>query len=134
MTQSGNQFRLQGYEMMWLAICGYLLFINAASFGLFAIDKSAARRGEWRIAESTLLVAALIGGTVGAIAAQQFLRHKTRKEPFRTMLYTIVVMQFIAFGILIYKPTRQASFYCLFNGNITTSDAWRFVDWAGCRK
>ena len=120
--------------MLWLIIGGYFLFINAAAFGLFAIDKSAAERDEWRIAESTLLLAALIGGVVGAIAAQKILRHKTRKEPFRMMLCTIAVMQFIAVGVLIYTPTRQASFYCVFKGTITTSEAWRIVDWAGCRK
>ena len=124
----------QGREVLWLIIGGYFLFINAASFAMFAIDKSAAERGEWRIAETTLLLAAVMGGSVGAISAQQFLRHKTRKQPFRAMLYTVAAMQVLAVVSLIYTPTRQASFHCLFKGNITTSEARRIVDWMGCQK
>lgn len=120
--------------MLWLIIGGYFLFINAVSFGLFVTDKSAAERGEWRIAESTLLLAAFMGGSIGAIAAQQILRHKTRKQPFRMMLYTIAAIQFVAVGALIYTPTRQAVFYCLIKGEITTLKALRIVDWVGCQK
>ena len=36
---------------------------------------------------------AVIGGTSGAIAGQQILRHKTRKEPFRTLLWLIAGAQ-----------------------------------------
>jgi uncharacterized membrane protein YsdA (DUF1294 family) len=36
---------------------------------------------------------ALIGGTPGAIAAQQLVRHKTRKEPFRSLLWGIAAAQ-----------------------------------------
>ena len=42
-----------------------------------------------RVPERTLLNLALIGGAPGAVAAQQMLRHKTRKEPFRTQLWLI---------------------------------------------
>jgi uncharacterized membrane protein YsdA (DUF1294 family) len=86
-------------RVLWLIIGGYFIFINVAAFGMFAIDKSAAEQGEWRIGEGTLLLAALIGGCVGAITAQQWLRHKTRKEPFRTTLYGIALLQI---GGLIY--------------------------------
>lgn len=78
------------------AICLYLAAINLVAFGAFALDKRAALRGEWRIRESTLLGLAAIGGSVGAIAAQRILRHKTRKEPFRTTLYGIVAVQVMA--------------------------------------
>lgn len=50
---------------------------------LYAIDKRAAIRGEHRIAESTLHVAALAGGWPGALLAQSVLRHKTVKRRFR---------------------------------------------------
>jgi hypothetical protein len=50
------------------------------------------------------------------------------------MLHTVVAMQCVAVGALIYTPTRQAAFYCLFKGDITTLEAWRIVEWVGCRK
>jgi len=45
--------------------------------------------------KSTLLMLAILGGTSGAIAGQQVLRHKTRKEPFRTKLWLIAGAQAI---------------------------------------
>ncbi len=71
----------------------YLAAINLVTFAVFAADKRKAVRGEWRVRENTLLLLAAIGGSAGAMLAQQLLRHKTRKEPFRTVLYAIVVVQ-----------------------------------------
>lgn len=78
-------------------IGAYLLIINAFTFGAFAIDKAAAENGRWRIKESTLLLLALAGGSLGALVAQQYLRHKTRKQPFRSILIAIGVLH-IAIG------------------------------------
>ena len=86
--------------MLWLIVVGYLIVINAAAYVMFALDKTAAVRGEWRISEGTLLLVALVGGSVGAITAQQRLRHKTRKEPFRSMLYGTVVLQVVGLAYL----------------------------------
>jgi uncharacterized membrane protein YsdA (DUF1294 family) len=47
----------------------------------------------WRTPEATLLLLAALGGAAGAMAGQQVLRHKTRKEPFRTLLWLIAVAQ-----------------------------------------
>ena len=71
----------------------YLAAINLLAFFLFRQDKRAAIAGARRIPERTLLGLAAVGGSLGAVAAQQMLRHKTRKEPFRTLLYLIVVAQ-----------------------------------------
>ena len=67
----------------------YLLAVNAGAFAAMAADKQRAVRDERRIPERTLLNIALIGGALGAVAAQQMLRHKTRKQPFRTQLWLI---------------------------------------------
>jgi uncharacterized membrane protein YsdA (DUF1294 family) len=67
----------------------YLLAVNATAFAAFAADKQRAIEDQRRIPERTLLKLALVGGALGAVAAQQMLRHKTRKEPFRTQLWVI---------------------------------------------
>ena len=67
--------------------------INAATFAAFALDKRAAERRTWRIPERRLLLLAALGGSPAALAAQQLLRHKTRKEPFRTSLWVIAAVQ-----------------------------------------
>jgi uncharacterized membrane protein YsdA (DUF1294 family) len=73
----------------------YLLGINALTFVVFAADKRRATDGDRRVPEKTLLQLALIGGTAGAFAGQQVLRHKTRKEPFRTQLWLVAFLQVV---------------------------------------
>ena len=74
-------------------VIAYLAAINLLAFLMFRQDKHAAIAGERRIPERTLLGLAAVGGGLGAVAAQQMLRHKTRKEPFRSLLYLIVAAQ-----------------------------------------
>ena len=64
----------------------YLLVINLLTFIAFWRDKTAARNGTIRTPETTLLTLAVLGGSIGAKLAQRRFRHKTRKEPFRTVL------------------------------------------------
>ncbi len=70
----------------------FLFLANLIAFAAFAHDKSQARMGGWRVSESTLLTLAFLGGSVGALLGQRILRHKTRKEPFRTQLRLILIM------------------------------------------
>ncbi len=85
---------VSNHAMQTIALCflAYLAF-NLFVFLVYWWDKEAARRGGWRIRESTLLLLALVGGSAGAISAQSLLRHKTRKEPFRSKLTSIVILQ-----------------------------------------
>ncbi|WP_454759997.1 DUF1294 domain-containing protein [Caulobacter segnis] len=76
----------------------YLLVANVLTFAVFASDKRRAMAGDRRVPERILLQLVAVGGTVGALAAQQILRHKTKKEPFRSLLWLIAVLQ-IALGI-----------------------------------
>ncbi len=69
----------------WLILLGWLLVINAVTFGAFAMDKRAARRGTWRTRERNLLLLELAGGFVGGWAAMQLLRHKTLHRSFTAM-------------------------------------------------
>lgn len=75
-----------------IALIAYLA-LNLIVFIGFWQDKRAARKGDRRIRERTLLLLALLGGSLGAVTAQHLLRHKTRKEPFRSLLLGIVIAQ-----------------------------------------
>ena len=66
----------------------YLLIINVVTFALYGIDKWKAIHNKWRIREATLLITALIGGSLGAFIAMQMFRHKTKKWYFK---YTVPV-------------------------------------------
>ncbi|HUS98561.1 MAG TPA: DUF1294 domain-containing protein [Hyphomicrobiaceae bacterium] len=85
----------------------YLAGINLVTFAIFAWDKYSAINGQWRIPEKTLLILALVGGTPGAIAAQQRLRHKTRKQPFRAQLILIASLHVLLLVALAIPFTRQ---------------------------
>lgn len=68
-------------------------FYNVVVFGVYAFDKAAARNGDRRVRESTLLWLAVLGGGIGAFVGQRLLRHKTRKPPFHVVLPALFVMQ-----------------------------------------
>ena len=87
------------------ALRAYLV-VSALTFVAYALDKSAARRGSWRTAESTLHMLALIGGWPGALVAQQVLRHKSSKAEFRAVFWITVVLN-IAGLVLLASPYGQ---------------------------
>lgn len=70
-----------------------MVVINLITYLIFAHDKRAACAQAPRVAENTLLLLALLGGSPAMFFAQQTLRHKTRKEPFRTTLWLIIAGQ-----------------------------------------
>lgn len=81
----------------------YLFIINVITFVAFAGDKRAAELGKRRISERDLLTLAFIGGTPGALVAQQMLRHKTRKEPFRSTLWALAALHLVLLSIAAYR-------------------------------
>jgi uncharacterized membrane protein YsdA (DUF1294 family) len=89
-----------GVSFAWqlpLAVGAAYLALSAACFASYALDKSAARRGERRTPESRLLMLGLLGGWPGAVLAQQWLRHKTLKQPFRQMFWLSVAANVAVF-------------------------------------
>lgn len=70
-----------------------LLFINAGTFLLFGLDKKRAVRGRWRISERTLIGAAVLGGSPGALLGMKVFHHKTRHKKFRYGIPFLVVLQ-----------------------------------------
>ena len=81
----------------------YLLIINALAFLLMLVDKQKAKKNKWRIPESTLLGAALIGGSVGALAGMYTVRHKTKKPTVTVGIPIILLLQIAAIVLWIVK-------------------------------
>jgi len=71
----------------------YLLAVNLLAFLLMGADKRKAKRGAWRIPERTLFIAALLGGSPGAIAGMQVFRHKTKHWYFKFGMPAILILQ-----------------------------------------
>ena len=60
----------------------YLLLINAAGLLLMLVDKWKAKKNRWRVRESTLLMVAALGGSVGCLIGMYLFRHKTQHLKF----------------------------------------------------
>lgn len=71
----------------------YLLAINIVSFFLYGIDKYQAKKGRWRISEATLLMMAVIGGSIGAWAGMRLWHHKTMHKKFKHGIPIIIILQ-----------------------------------------
>jgi uncharacterized membrane protein YsdA (DUF1294 family)/cold shock CspA family protein len=72
--------------------------INLLTFFAYWKDKWAAGTGGWRTSEKMLHNLSVAGGWPGAWFGQQVLRHKSRKESFRNMYWTTVVLHCAALG------------------------------------
>ena len=66
--------------------------LNLATLWLYAADKNAARRGQWRIAEKQLHLLSVLGGWPAAWLAQQNMRHKSSKTAFRAVYWATIVL------------------------------------------
>jgi len=84
------------------------LAVSVVTFIVYAMDKSAAKRGAWRTKEATLHGLSLIGGWPGALIAQQTLRHKSKKEDFRFVFWFTVVVNV---AVLVWLLTESGSTY-----------------------
>ena len=81
--------------MMANILLNYLIVINIVTFPVYGIDKwrstsgrllptgrKKAKQGSWRISEATLLILAVIGGSIGALLGMKVWRHKTQHKKF----------------------------------------------------
>lgn len=80
----------------------YLAAINVLSAVLTIADKYRARRGKWRIRESTLILAAILGGSPAEYITMRLIRHKTRHKKFMIGLPAIFLIQAAAAALAVY--------------------------------
>lgn len=72
--------------MLVLLLC----LINAMTYWCYTQDKEAAQLGNQRIPEQVLHSLSFLGGWPAAWLAQQRLRHKTQKQPFKRIFYCTI--------------------------------------------
>ena len=71
----------------------YIRGINVIAFIVYGIDKLKAKRGKWRIPESTLLLLAAIGGSLGAWLGMKVWHHKTMHKKFQYGVPLLLILQ-----------------------------------------
>lgn len=88
------------FEWIPLPLSVMYLVLSLLTFVVYAIDKSKAKRGVWRIPEKTLHLLSLVGGWPGALLAQQLLRHKSSKTSFRIVFWLTLCLNLAVTGWL----------------------------------
>ena len=88
-----------------------LICINVVTFVVYGIDKWKAKQGSschasdhrssWRISEATLLLLAVLGGSIGALLGMQVWHHKTMHKKFKYGLPLILLAQIALIYLII---------------------------------
>ena len=81
----------------------YLTSINVATFITYCIDKLKAKRSKWRIREASLLLLAVLGGSIGALLGMKVWHHKTMHKKFKYGVPAILIVQMAIIGYLLMK-------------------------------
>lgn len=87
--------------LLLISLVGGLM--SLATYAVYALDKSAARRKRRRVPERTLHLLALLGGWPGALLAQQHLRHKSGKTAFLLVFWLTVLLNGVLLMLLLWQ-------------------------------
>ena len=92
----------------------YIICVNVLTFLVYGIDKwrstsgrllptgrKKAKQGSWRISEATLLILAVIGGSIGALLGMKIWHHKTMHKKFKYSLPLILLVQIALIYLLL---------------------------------
>lgn len=80
----------------------YIIAINIAAFFMFGSDKRKAENHQWRTPEKTLFLAAILGGSVGALFGMKHFRHKTKHLSFQIGIPAILIVQLMLLACMVY--------------------------------
>ena len=80
-----------------------IIGVNVITFVVYGIDKLKAKKGKWRVPETTLLLLAIVGGSVGAWCGVKVWHHKTIHAKFKYGIPLIMAMQA---GLLVCLMTK----------------------------
>ena len=82
-------------EMLSGMVLLFISITNALTYWLYAQDKEAALLGNRRIPEQSLHILSFLGGWPTAWLAQERLRHKTQKQPFRKIYFCTIALNIL---------------------------------------
>ena len=79
----------------------YLAIINVATFFTYGIDKWKAKKSKWRVREASLLLLAVLGGSIGALLGMKIWHHKTIHKKFKYGVPAIIILQIVVIGYIL---------------------------------
>ena len=85
----------------------YLGVISLISVIVCVADKSRAKKGKWRVRESTLFLLSALGGSFAMYITMLAIRHKTLHKRFMIGIPLIIIIQTAAVVLLYFKNPLQ---------------------------
>lgn len=85
----------------------YLGVISLISVIVCVADKSRAKKGKWRVRESTLFLLSALGGSLAMYITMLAIRHKTLHKRFMIGIPLIIIIQTAAVVLLYLKNPLQ---------------------------
>lgn len=102
----------------WRVPTGFALAASTFAYFVHRADKRWAESGEWRISETTLHAAELLGGWPGAFLAQRVFSHKTSKTSYQAVFWMIVGLhQLVALDLLLGWKFARKLIHLVVSGN-----------------
>ncbi len=77
----------------WSWVAAFWIAASLLAVVFTVADKRRARRGKWRVSESTLFLLAALGGSGAMLVTMRLIRHKTKHKRFMIGLPVIIVLQ-----------------------------------------
>ncbi len=85
-------------KLFWI----YLAIINLYAFCQYGWDKHLAKKKKFRIPERELMLAAGLGGALGALLGMQCFRHKTQHKKFTIGVPLLLALWILIIGVVLY--------------------------------
>ena len=82
--------------------------LNLLTLVYYRWDKSRAQRGSDRVPENTLHLLSLLGGWPAARVAQQWFKHKNRKQQFQAVYWLTVTLNIVGMAALLLRSPFTA--------------------------
>jgi uncharacterized membrane protein YsdA (DUF1294 family) len=81
-----------------LFLLAYFIAVNLMGLIIMVNDKNRARQNKYRIRESSIWKAAILGGAVGCYAGMKIYRHKTKHSSFKYGLPALSLIELITYA------------------------------------
>lgn len=89
-----------------IALIAYFAIISLVAVIVTIADKEKAKKGKWRIRESTLFIISALGGSVAMLITMKKIRHKTQHKSFMIGIPAIIVGQVLLGALITYLAVR----------------------------
>lgn len=76
--------------------------MSVLGFTVMGIDKSKAKKGQWRVKEAVLFAFAILGGAVGSTLGMYVFRHKTKHWYFAVFFPLLALVDIALYAVGMY--------------------------------